>query len=81
MKVLIPLGSLINKQAELERLKKEMDKLEKEIVKAKGKLANADFVARAPKQVVEQEQQRVQDFETALTNLQTQRAKVAALPG
>jgi hypothetical protein len=31
---------LINKQAELER----------ETVKAKGKLANADFVARAPRQ-------------------------------
>jgi valyl-tRNA synthetase len=81
MKVLIPLGSLINKQAELERLKKEMDKLEKEIVKAKGKLANADFVARAPKQVVEQEQQRVTEFETALANLKAQQAKVAALPG
>jgi valyl-tRNA synthetase len=58
-----------------------MDKLEKEIVKAKGKLANADFVARAPKQVVEQEQQRVKEFETALANLKAQQAKVAALPG
>ncbi len=80
MKVLIPLGSLINKQAELERLKKEMEKLEKEIVKARSKLSNSDFVARAPKQVVEQEQQRVKDFETALTNLKTQQTKVAALP-
>src|SRR6266566_6542707 len=81
MKVLIPLGSLIDKQAELERLKKEMDKLEKEIAKAKGQLANTDFVARAPKQVVEQMQQRVQEFETKLINLQTQYKKVAALPG
>jgi valyl-tRNA synthetase len=57
-----------------------MEKLEKEIAKAKGKLANADFVARAPKQVVEQEQQRVQEFETALANLKTQHTKVTALP-
>lgn len=81
MKVLIPLGSLIDKQAELERLGKEMDKLKKELAKAKTKLANADFVARAPKNVVEQEQSRVQQFETALINLQNQRAKVEALPG
>ncbi len=81
MKVLIPLGSLIDKQAELDRLGKEMDRIEKELSKAKTKLANPDFVARAPKNVVEQEQGRVQQFETALTNLRAQRAKVEALPG
>jgi valyl-tRNA synthetase len=81
MKVLVPLGSLIDKKAELERLQKEIDKVEKEIVKAKGKLANADFVARAPKSVVDQEQQRVRDFEAALANLKSQQTKVASLPG
>ena len=81
MKVLIPLGSLINKQAELDRLGKEMEKIEKDLSKAKTKLANPDFVARAPKNVVEQENQRVQQFETALANLSSQRSKVEALPG
>ncbi len=81
MKVLIPLGSLIDKQAELERLGKEMEKIEKELSKAKTKLANPDFVARAPKNVVEQENQRVQQFETALAKLRSQRSKVEALPG
>ena len=81
MKVLIPLGSLIDKLAELERLGKEMQKIEKDLSKAKTKLANPDFVARAPKSVVDQENQRVQQFETALTHLRTQRAKVEALPG
>ncbi len=61
-------------------MQKEIGKTEKEIEKAKGKLANTDFVARAPKQVVEQEQQRVKDFESALASLRTQHAKVAALP-
>ena len=81
MKVLIPLGSLINKQAELERLSKEMEKIEKDLSRAKAKLANPDFVARAPKNVVEQENQRVQQFETALANLRSQRSKVETLPG
>ncbi|MGA9033167.1 MAG: valine--tRNA ligase [Sulfuricaulis sp.] len=81
MKLLIPLGSLIDKQAELERLSKEMEKIERDLSKAKTKLANPDFVARAPKNVVEQENQRVQQFETALANLSSQRSKVEALPG
>ena len=81
MKVLVPLGALINKQAEIDRLKKEMEKIEKELHKAKAKLANADFVARAPKPVVEQEQRRVRDFEAALAQLGEQRHKVEALPG
>jgi valyl-tRNA synthetase len=81
MKVLIPLGAFIDKQAELGRLKKEIEKFEKELGKARGKLANADFVARAPAQVVEQEKARVQEFETALGKLKDQHHRVAALPG
>jgi len=81
LKVLVPLGAFINKQDELARLKKEIEKTENEIAKARGKLANSSFVARAPKQVVEQEQKRVQEFETALTILKAQQAKVAALSG
>ncbi len=81
MKVHVPLGSLIDKQAELDRLKKEIEKVRKELDKAHAKLANADFVDRAPAAVVEQEKQRVQDFQAALLNLDNQRAKVQALPG
>ena len=81
MKVLIPLGAFINKAGELARLSKEIEKTEKEIAKAKGKLANQDFVARAPKQVVEQEQKRVREFEAALAKLKDQRARVEALSG
>ncbi len=81
MKVLVPLGSLIDKQAELERLGREMEKIEKDLSKARTKLANPDFVARAPQNVVEQEQGRVQQFEAALVNLRNQRTKVEALPG
>ncbi|MHB8741836.1 MAG: valine--tRNA ligase [Sulfuricaulis sp.] len=81
MKLLIPLGSLINKQAELDRLSKEIEKIEKDLSKAKTKLANTDFVARAPKDVVAQENHRVQQFDTALASLRAQRTRVEALPG
>ncbi len=81
MKVQIPLGALINKQGELARINKEIEKFEKELVKARGKLANADFVARAPAAVVDQEKQRVTDFEAALIKLQAQKITVEQLPG
>jgi len=81
MKVQIPLGALINKQDELARIKKEIEKFEKELAKARGKLANADFVARAPADVVQQEKQRVMEFEAALAKLQAQRITVEQLPG
>jgi valyl-tRNA synthetase len=81
MQVLVPLGSVINKQAELERLCKEMEKIEKDLQKAVTKLANSEFVARAPQQVVEQENERVRQFESALASLRAQHVKVAALPG
>ncbi len=81
MKVLIPLGAFINKAEELARLSKEIEKTEKEIAKAKGKLANQDFVARAPAHVVEQEKTRVTEFEAALAKLKDQRVHVEALDG
>jgi valyl-tRNA synthetase len=81
MKVLIPLGAFINKQEELARIRKEIEKFEKELAKAKAKLANQDFVARAPAQVVEQEIGRVAEFEAALAKLSAQCSQVEALAG
>jgi valyl-tRNA synthetase len=81
MKVLVPLGSFIDKQDELARIKKEIEKYEKELAKASTKLGNADFVARAPAPVVEQEKTRIAEFEAALVKLRAQQAQVAALPG
>ena len=80
MKVHVPLGSLIDKRSELDRLQKEMEKLRKELDKAQNKLAGANFVDRAPAAVVEQEKQRVREFEAALIHLDKQYVKVLALP-
>ena len=77
----MPLGSAINKNAELERLTKEIEKTEKELQKAATKLENNEFVAHAPKQVVEQMNERLRQFESTLASLRAQHAKVAALPG
>ena len=79
LKVLVPLGSFIDKQAELARLDRELERIGKELSKARAKLDNADFVARAPKPVVVQEQQRVADFAAALAKLTEQRQRVESM--
>ena len=72
LQVLIPLAGLIDKEAEQARLDRELAKLRKELVKAQNKLANSNFVDRAPPEVVEQERQRASEFETAITQLEAQ---------
>jgi len=63
--------------AEKERLGKEILRLENEINKAKAKLNNESFVARAPAIVVEQEKARVAEFSNSLVKLQMQLAKLS----
>lgn len=62
--------------AEKVRLDKEIARLEGEINKAQAKLSNESFVARAPAAVVEQEQQRVAQFDETLAQVKGQRAKL-----
>jgi valyl-tRNA synthetase len=62
----------IDIEAERTRLSKEVARLEGEITKARGKLSNESFVARAPAAVVEQEKARLAEFETALARVREQ---------
>ncbi len=62
--------------AERARLKKEIARLESEIAKAKTKLANHDFVERAPAQVIAQEKKRLADFGATLEKLVAQLEKL-----
>ena len=54
------------------RLGKEMERLAGEIAKTEGKLANANFVERAPAAVVEQERQRLVQYETTVAKVRAQ---------
>ncbi|MDO5058075.1 MAG: class I tRNA ligase family protein, partial [Lautropia sp.] len=66
----------IDVAAEKARLDKEIARLRGEIAKAGGKLSNPSFAERAPAAVVEQERQRLAQFEATLEKVEAQRAKL-----
>jgi valyl-tRNA synthetase len=68
----------IDVTAERERLTKEVDRLTQEIGKARVKLENESFVARAPAAVVEQERKRLADFESTADKLKAQLSRLPA---
>ncbi len=79
MQLLVPMAGLIDKEAELARLAKEIGKLESEIEKLAGRLANENFVAKAPAELVEKEQGRLNEMRVSLGQLSEQKAKIERL--
>ncbi len=62
----MPLGELVDKDKELERLNKEKVKLEGEIKRVEGKLNNQGFVAKAPAKVIEEEKEKGEKYRQML---------------
>jgi valyl-tRNA synthetase len=68
--VVLPLAGTIDVQAERARLAKERDKTLSEIGKVEKKLANADFVRRAPEEVVAENRDRLKAFQAEVARLE-----------
>ena len=66
----LPLAGVIDMDAERARLAREIEKCVGEIGKIDAKLANANFVAKAPPEVVEENRERKTDFEATMLKLQ-----------
>lgn len=79
MRVLIPLAGLIDKDAEIQRLNKDIQKLEINIEKTRNKLNNPKFKDKAPADVVQKEQDRLNEQEQALSKLHSQHEKMQKL--
>jgi valyl-tRNA synthetase len=79
MKILIPLGGLIDKDAELSRLEKDTSKLRVALERGEAKLNNASFIERAPPEIVDKERARVDELRVSLRHLEEQAAKIRAL--
>jgi valyl-tRNA synthetase len=75
-----PLKMLVDDpDAELARLDKRIAKTRQEVAKCEAKLANQNFVANAPAEVVTQERDRIAAFNRDIEQLQEQQRRVALL--
>jgi valyl-tRNA synthetase len=66
----LPVAEFIDLAAERARLTKEVGSLAGEVQKFRKKLDNADFIARAPEEVVEENRERLAEAETARAKLE-----------
>ncbi len=62
MEIYVPLTDLLNKKAEIERLEKELKKIDDSIGLLDKKLFNEEFLNRAPKNIVEKEKKKYEEF-------------------
>jgi valyl-tRNA synthetase len=67
----LPVGDVIDLKAEGVRLQKEIKKLADEVGKIDAKLGNANFVSRAPEEVVEEQRERRTQAEQTRARLST----------
>jgi valyl-tRNA synthetase len=69
LEVVMPLAGLVDPVAERARIAKDIEKSKKEIAILDKKLGNADFVARAPEEVVAEQKARLADEQAVLVRL------------
>ncbi len=62
VEILLPLGSLVDINQEIERLEKELKKLTGEIKRGEGMLRNPNFVSKAPESKVNQEKEKLANY-------------------
>ena len=67
--IFVPLAGLIDLDLEKNRLQKELNNLRDALEKLSRKLANADFLANAPEDVVAKERVKKEDYEERIAKL------------
>jgi len=73
----LPLEGVVDLAAEVARLRKEKGKAEGEIKKVDAKLGNADFVARAPEEIIEENRERRETQAALLAKIEEALARLS----
>jgi valyl-tRNA synthetase len=77
----LPLAGLLDLDEERSRLRRERDGLERERSRAEAKLANRDFLERAPAAVVDRARARLAEVDQALAKVAEQLEELTATGG
>lgn len=67
--IFVPLEGLIDINVERKRLEKEIQRFEKMLAETERKLSNENFISKAPKEIIEMERQKYENFKTTLEKL------------
>ena len=67
--VYIPLEGIIDINKEFERLKKEFEKINIDYIRTRTKLQNPNFISKAPKEIIEKEKIKMEEFESKIKKL------------
>lgn len=68
MEVFIPFEDLVDLQLEKERLENERERLKQEVLRSEKMLSNQGFVAKAPKEKIEIEKEKLANYRQMLEN-------------
>jgi valyl-tRNA synthetase len=79
MKILVPMAGLIDKEAELARLRKKKAQTESDLTKNLARMGSEKFVNGAPPEVLERERARIAQQQQELAALNEQIGKIEAL--
>ena len=79
MEIMVPMAGLVDKDAEIARLSKEIEELAKEVKRFEGKLNNERFISKAPADVVQKEQAKLEAARSSKTTLEQQLTAMEAL--
>jgi valyl-tRNA synthetase len=75
--IILPLAGIIDLDAERKRLTAAREKAAAELAKVEAKLANADFVKRAPEDILAEHEDRKQNFVGEVARLDAALARIA----
>ena len=66
MKLFIPFEELVDIEAEKQRLQAEKERLEKEVQRGEKMLSNPGFVTKAPEKKIQEEKQKLENYQAML---------------
>jgi valyl-tRNA synthetase len=72
LRVFVPLAGIIDIDKEIQRHEKKIEKIQKRIDSAEKKLSNPSFVDRAPKDIVEREQEALAELKDSQDEIKAQ---------